>query len=87
MNNNLSKNEIVNTAMEYINEIILSLNENSLDRMRLSSKSRLAVINKIDALSSLDKDEFKKAVEQIFREELMNELNKNAASFNDVTLR
>ena len=50
------KSIIVEKAMAIINEIILSLNEKSPDRMRLSSKSGLTVIRKIDSLMVLDEE-------------------------------
>lgn len=62
--------------MAIINGIILSLNEKSLDRMRLSSKSRLTVIRKIDSLMVLDEENFRNAVENILREELLSELTR-----------
>ena len=67
---------IVEKAMAIINEIILSLNEKSLDRMRLSSKSGLTVIRKIDSLMVLDEEDFRNAVENILREELLSELTR-----------
>ena len=70
------KSIIVEKAMAIINEIILSLNEKSLDRMRLSSKSRLTVIRKIDSLMVLDEENFRNAVENILREELLSELTR-----------
>lgn len=70
------KSIIVEKAMTIINEIILSLNEKSLDRMRLSSKSRLTVIRKIDSLMVLSEEDFRNAVENILREELLSELTR-----------
>lgn len=70
------KSIIVEKAMAIINGIILSLNEKSLDRMRLSSKSRLTVIRKIDSLMVLDEENFRNAVENILREELLSELTR-----------
>lgn len=70
------KSIIVEKAMAIINEIILSLNEKSIDRMRLSSKSRLTVIRKIDSLMVLDEENFRNAVENFLREELLSELTR-----------
>ena len=69
-----SKSLTVEKAMNLIDKMILELNEKSLDRMRLSSKTRIAVIKKIDTLTFLNEDDFQKAVEGIFRNELLAEI-------------
>ena len=69
-----SKSLAVENAMALINQRILDINEKSVDRGRLSSKARLAVIKSIDNLMALDGEGFKKATERIFREELLAEI-------------
>ena len=69
-----SKSLTVEKAMKLIDKMILDLNEKSLDRVRLSSKTRIAVIKKIDTLTLLNEYDFKKAVEGIFRNELLAEI-------------
>jgi len=68
------KSETVEKAMSLINAIILDLNENSIDRKRLSSQSRLAVIKNINRLLGLDEEAFQCVVKQLFREELLTEM-------------
>ena len=68
------KSLAVENAMALINRMILDINEKSVDRGRLSSKARLAVIKSIDNLMALDEEGFRKATERIFREELLAEI-------------
>jgi len=68
------KSETVEKAMSLINARILDLNENSIDRRRLSSQSRLAVIKNIDRLLGLDEEAFQCVVKELFRVELLAEM-------------
>ena len=69
-----NKSETVEKAMSLINARILDLNENSIDRKRLSSQSRLAVIKNIDRLLGLDEKAFQCVVKELFRVELLAEM-------------
>ena len=67
---------VVEKAMKIINEMVLALNDKSLDRMRLSNKSRTSVVKKVNYLMFLNENDFRNATETIFREELLSELTR-----------
>ena len=72
----ITKSEIIESAMKLIDDWLFILNEESLDRARLSIQCRKVLSKKVDLMMPLDEEEFIRVVKRIFQNELQIELTR-----------
>ena len=72
----ITKSEIIESAMKLIDDWLFILNEESLDRARLSIQCRKVLSKMVDLMMPLDEEEFIRVVKRIFQNELQIELTR-----------